>query len=181
MPDFKLPPTLNWANAEDMHPCPSAAQLAWLLDPGSLTRRLTDLADGDFAVQVRHEHWQPLREDECAALGVAQHHQGWIREVILTGHNVPWVFARSAAAQRTLPGGALDLGAVGNRALGELLFCAPGFPRSALELCPYPPEYLPPELRETSLWTRRSCFGQDHARVLVAEVCLPALWAKLGL
>ena len=45
----------------------------WLyVDKGSLTRRLTELADGAFSVIPLHQAWQPLRADECAALGVAE-------------------------------------------------------------------------------------------------------------
>jgi len=50
-----------------------------------------------------------------------------------------------------------------------------------LKLCQYPPMYLPPHLRETGLWARQSCFDRYDARILVTEVYLPALWAKLGL
>jgi len=174
-------PAPNWAHTNDMQPRLIPARLEWLLDPGSLTRRLSDLANGHFAVHVHHEDWQPLRPDESTMLDVTQDHRGWIREVILTGHGEPWVFARSVAAQRVLPGRDLDLGKVGRRALGELLFRPPGFSRSSLELCQYPPEHLPHELREADLWARRSCFGQADARILVSEVCLPALWTRLNL
>jgi len=175
-----MPPTPNWTHAEHLHPRPATTQFDWLLAPDSLTQRLSALADGDFSVHVQHEYWQKLRADECAALGVAQAHRGWVREVILSGHGEPWIFARSVATQRTLLGGDFDLGEVGHRSLGELLFRAPGFSRSTLELCQYPPMYLPLHLRETGLWARRSCFDQRDARILIAEVYLPALWAKLG-
>jgi len=170
-----------WAPPEQVQPRPAPARLQWLLDPGSLTQRLTRLAEGDFAVKVRHEHWQPLRVDECTALKIAPHQPGWVREVILSGQGQPWVFARSVAAQRTLDEIAVDLADIGNRSLGELLFCAPGFSRSALELGYYPPADLPPDLRQPALLARRSCFSRAGARVLVAEVSLPALWAKLDL
>jgi len=170
---------LHWVLPEYLHPQPSALQVDWLLDSGSLTRRLTWLAEGDFAVHVRREGWQSLRADECAALDVACGHAGWVREVVLVGQGQPWVFARSVAAQRTLDALGIDLGQVGQRSLGEVLFCAPLFSRSALELCHYPAGYLPPDVRQGGLCARRSCFGLKEARVLVAEVYLPALWARL--
>ena len=74
----------------------------WLFDPGSLTRRLIQLSDDHFGVRVLLQDWQPLRDEECLALGVPSGSQGWVREVCLLGHGEPWVFARSVAARSSL-------------------------------------------------------------------------------
>jgi len=178
-------PSPTWVHVECLQPCPSPALLDWLLDPGSLTRRLTRLSSGDFAVRVLHAGWQALRADECAALSVPPDSTGWVREVALLGQGQTWVFARSVAAQSVLHGVDFDLGQVGNQSLGEVLFCDPRFTRSALELCHYPPACLPsglsPDAHTHTLRGRRSCFIRDDLGVLVAEVYLPALWARLGL
>ncbi|WP_256056605.1 chorismate--pyruvate lyase family protein [Stutzerimonas stutzeri] len=149
----------------------------WLyVDKGSLTRRLTDLAEGAFSVTPLTEGWQALRDDECAALGVAEGSQGWVREVYLRGHQEPWVFARSVAAREALERSGLDLPHLGNRSLGELLFSDPAFARGPLQARRYPEAWLPPDVRQPQLWARRSCFSQEELRVVVAEVFLPALW-----
>lgn len=149
----------------------------WLYgDKGSLTRRLTDLAEGAFSVTPLTEGWQALRDDECAALGVAEGSQGWVREVYLRGHQEPWVFARSVAAREALERSGLDLPHLGNRSLGELLFSDPAFARGPLQARRYPEAWLPPDVRQPQLWARRSCFSQEELRVVVAEVFLPALW-----
>jgi len=155
-------------------------RLDWLLDSGSLTRRLTRLAAGDFAVRVLHADWQTLRADECAALGVAADTPGWVREVYLLGQGHPWVFARSVAAREALHGAEFEIGEIGEQSLGEVLFRDPHFTRGALELCWYPPHWLPPEVHAENLIGRRSCFRRDALGVLVAEVCLPTLWERLG-
>jgi len=173
-------PSPNWVNAHDLYPCPSTAQLDWLLDPGSLTRRLTQLAAGDFSVRVLHTGWQALRADECTALGVIAGSSGWVREVYLFGQGQPWVFARSVAAREALHGAGFEIGEIGEQSLGEVLFRDASFIRSVLELCWYPPVWLPPEARTDHLLARRSCFRREALGVLVAEVCLPTLWARLG-
>jgi len=145
-----------------------------------LTRRLTRLAAGDFAVRVLQAGWQALRADECAALDVAAGSPGWVREVYLLGQGRPWVFARSVAAREVLRGAEFEINEIGEQSLGEVLFRDPHFTRSALELCWYPPRWLPPEVRTADLPGRRSCFCRDALGVLVAEVCLPALWTRLG-
>jgi len=148
----------------------------WLFDSGSLTRRLTALAAGRFAVTPLQEGWQPLRDDECAALGIDSGSTGWVREVYLLGEEQPWVFARSVAARAALEAFAPVLAELGHRPLGELLFSDPAFVRGPLLATRYPPAWLPPAVRCEGLWGRRSCFQRETLGVLVAEVFLPAFW-----
>ncbi|EKT4521467.1 chorismate lyase [Pseudomonas putida] len=150
--------------------------LGWLFDEGSLTRRLVHLSQGHFAVDPLFEGWQPLRDDECQALGLAPGAEGWVREVYLRGHSQPWVFARSVASRSALERGGLDLETLGSRSLGELLFCDQAFVRHPIEVCRYPQGWLPPAVADDGLWGRRSRFERDNLDVLVAEVFLPELW-----
>ncbi len=172
MSDFQ-----DWLPADRLAVPLSADLHDWLyVDRGSLTRRLTRLAEGAFSVVPLAEGWQVLRNDECAALGVADGSEGWVREVYLRGHEQRWVFARSVAARHALERSGLDLPHLGSRSLGELLFSDPAFKRGPLEARQYPAEWLPEAVRESRLWARRSCFSQGDLRVLVAEVFLPELW-----
>lgn len=165
-----------WLPAAQLQPAPSPRELDWLDEQGSLTRRLTALSGGRFAVEVLAEGWQALRADECAALGVAPGSEGWVREVYLRGAGQPWVFARSVAARSALEEDGLDLESLGSRSLGELLFCDRGFTRQAIEVCRYPSAWLPPDAACDRLWARRSRFDRGALSVLVAETFLPALW-----
>ena len=172
-----VPDSQDWFSADQLS-APLAPDVHdWLyVDKGSLTRRLTELAEGAFSVTPLTEGWQPLRDDECAALGVANGSQGWVREVYLRGQQEPWVFARSVAARSALEQSGLDLPHLGSRSLGELLFSDPAFTRGPLQARRYPEAWLPQDWREPQLWARRSCFSQGDLQVLVAEVFLPALW-----
>lgn len=150
--------------------------LDWLFDEGSLTRRLTALSADHFSVTPLFQGWQPLRDDECLALGLEPGAQGWVREVYLRGHGQPWVFARSVAGRSALERGGLDLETLGSRSLGELLFCDHAFVRHPIEVCSYPQHWLPIEVAAANLWGRRSRFERDGLQLLVAEAFLPALW-----
>ena len=169
-----------WRDVSLCFELPAALQ-DWLLDQGSLTRRLTAQASGDFAVQPLAQGWQVLRADECLALNLPQDSVGWVREVFLLGRQTPWVFARSVAGRAALEAAAFDLSSLGSRSLGELLFSQQGFSRGALELCQYPQTWLPHSVAQPDLWARRSCFGKEALGVLVAEVFLPALWQHAAL
>ena len=148
----------------------------WLLDQGSLTQRLTQLAGGRFQVLLLQEGWQPLRDDECAALQLAGASIGWVREVYLLGADTPWIFARSVAGQDALAAHDPGLDALGSRSLGQLLFSDPAFSRQPLQTCRYTRAWLPPAHPLDDLWARRSRFDRDGLGILVAEVFLPALW-----
>ena len=159
---------------------PGPLTLNWLFDEGSLTRRLTWLSNDGFSVTPLFEGWQPLREDECVALGMAPATVGWVREVYLRGHGQPWVFARSVAAKSSLEDGGLNMDELGTRSLGELLFSDQAFERGALQVCHYPRHWLPLADQADHLWARRSRFVRGALSVLVAEVFLPKLWAALS-
>ncbi|OQR37940.1 chorismate--pyruvate lyase [Pseudomonas sp. T] len=179
MPEAALIHPPRWLTSAQLHPAPAAQVVDWLFDEGSLTRRLTALSADNFAVQPLAEGWHRLRTDECAALGVPDGSQGWVREVYLKGHGTPWVFARSVAARSALEGSGFDLRLLGTRSLGELLFSDRAFQRGPIEVCRYPAASLPAEVRAERLWGRRSCFSRDGLGVLVAEVFLPSLWHRV--
>lgn len=173
-------PALHWLGADQLHPAPTASLADWLFDTGSLTRRLTALSAGRFAVTPLKEGWQTLRDDECIALEVASGSEGWVREVYLLGEEQPWVFARSVAAREALEGFASVLAELGCRPLGELLFSDAAFERGPIQATRYPPLWLPAAVRRAGLWGRRSCFHHEALRVLVAEVFLPVFWQRQG-
>lgn len=165
-----------WRPQSELTPLPDTSTLDWLFDEGSLTRRLTRLSDDGFSVTPLFEGWQTLRDDECAALDLAEGSEGWVREVYLRGHGEAWVFARSVASRSALQGDGLHMDELGSRSLGELLFCDHAFQRRAIEVCHYPEHWLPEGSRAAGLWGRRSRFDRGASSVLVAEIFLPALW-----
>ncbi len=165
-----------WQACECLDPPPCAPARDWLLEPGSLTRRLTAASGGRFAVEPLHEGWAILRDDECQALGVPAGSEGWVREVYLLGAGTRWVFARSVAARQALQHSGFALESLGQRALGHLLFSDPAFTRQALTLCRYPQALLPQDCQHPALWARRSLFCRAALGILVAEVFLPDFW-----
>lgn len=178
MPSAALAHPPRWFTCAQLHPAPTALQRDWLFDEGSLTRRLDALSAGQFSVLPLAQGWQVLRADECHSLQVPAGSLGWVREVYLRGAEQPWVFARSVAARSALEGSGFELGKLGSRSLGELLFSDRAFARGELQVCRYPAAWLPGEVREERLWARRSNFCRDGLGVLVAEVFLPAFWTQ---
>lgn len=141
---------------------------SWLTDNGSLTQRLVQLSQGEFAVQVVRQQWGLPSRSEAQALGMKTRQMALIREVQLIGKGEPWVYARSLIPAKTLTGAQRRLRYLGNRSLGSLLFRTPGMRRGPLQICKLGQD-------EQALWARRSVFYLQDKPVLVCEVFLSPL------
>jgi chorismate--pyruvate lyase len=144
------------------HRIPSPALKDWLRDRGSLTERLVDKSGGDFRVQLLGQRWGRPHLDEARSLGIAPRHRVMIREVILHGHQTPWVYARSLLPAKSLDHSLRRLKHLGTKPLGAFLFSDPGMKRSEIEI----------GFSEKG-WGRRSVFYLQGQPLLVSEVFLP--------
>jgi chorismate--pyruvate lyase len=150
----------------------------WLLDSGSLTRRLQQASDGQLSVQILNQSVQLPVFSERRALDLAPRRLALIREVLLLGRNVPWVYARTVIPMETLTGRLRKLRRLDSRPLGALLFSDPTMTREPLEwacithnsrpLTPQIPTYDQP------IWGRRSVFRLSAKPLLVCEMFLPS-------
>ena len=149
----------------------------WLSDTGSLTQRLLDASNGKLTVHIVRQCLDTPRLSERLALALAPRHLALIREVILKGDGVPWVYARSVLPLSTLTGPLRKLRNLDSRPLGALLFQSPGMTREPVEVACHTSANgkLPGALGSinTPLWARRSVFRLDRKPLLVSEIFLP--------
>lgn len=151
----------------------------WLLDSGSLTRRLQQASDGQFSVEVLSQSVQQPRFSERCALKLAPRQVALVREVLLFGRGVPWVYARSIIPMQTLTGRLRKLRHLNSRPLGALLFSDPTMSREPLEWACIPANKsasLTPQLPafDQPIWGRRSVFKLSSKPLLVCEMFLPS-------
>lgn len=150
----------------------------WLLDRGSLTKRLIDASDDQLTVQVLSQRTEMARPSEILALSLLPRQRALIREVLLLAKGEPWVYARSVIPLTTLTGRLRALRHLNDRPLGTLLFNDPSMTRQPIEVATISPDTpgLPVALNsnQTNLWGRRSVFCLDTKPLLVAEIFLPA-------
>lgn len=160
-------------------PVNSGAYRHWLIDGGSLTRRLQRRC-ADFAVRPLKLHIAKPQADESELLKLASRQKALLREVHLYCAGRPVVFAHSVLPPGALRGDWQGLGRLGNRPLGGALFADPRVVRTPLQykkLSSHHTLYhraiahldIPPKV----LWARRSLFTLRHAAILVTEVFLP--------
>lgn len=164
-------------------PAHASRYRSWLVEPGSLTRRLQN-ACTDFSVKLLSQGLHRPFRDESDYLGLPARQNAWLREVFLRCGGRDAVFAHSVVPMQSLASGWRHLRALGTRPLGAALFANPRIQRSAMTYCrlnarhalyasAVASERKPPSV----LWARRSLFTLDSHPILVTEVFLPAILA----
>ncbi len=147
----------------------------WLLDAGSLTRRLIRESHGHFRVQVLRQGFLPAFALERQELGLGQREWPFVREVALLCHDTPWVFARTLIPAATLQGPARALTRLGSKPLGAVLFNDPQVRRGPIAVSRLRAGQLgAPWAAEGEIWGRRSQFFLSGLPLLVSEYFLQA-------
>jgi chorismate--pyruvate lyase len=141
----------------------------WLLDSGSLTQNLKNLAPNRFSVQVLHTGLGRASLSEACTLNIPFREQIYIREVALCIDKQPQVFARSVIPRSTLTGPERQLLFLRNKPLGEFLFKHKKMSRGKIEV----KQGL---INNQSSWARRSIFNVNNKPLLVSEFFLPSLF-----
>lgn len=159
----------------------------WLVDEGSLTRRLTQACADRFHVEVLYQGWQRPMINEAMRLGLPLQQQALIRMVLLYCGNIPRVFARTVIPYSTLRGPLRFLSRLGNRPLGAVLFADPGIQREEMELAQMDRRHSLFHMAMQGsqnlvdeIWGRRSVFQLQGARLLVNEIFLPEILPHPG-
>lgn len=148
----------------------------WLLDDGSLTRRLIQLCGNDFNVQLLAACRGRARHDERRALLIRDGEQAHVREVYLCSGATPLVYARTVIPLTTLQGAARRLAHMGDRPLGALLFSSKGMRRAGIQVSRLPGNLLQHDLNDELVWGRRSVFYLTNKPLMVSEYFLPSLF-----
>lgn len=176
MPDLLHAPLLFRSGEGSLAPWQIPRNLRdWLLDAGSLTRRLVTLSGGDFRVQLLRQGFMHALPAERQELGLGLREWPFVREVLLRCHDAPWVFARTLIPTNSLQGPVRALTHLGTRPLGAVLFSDPKVRRGPIAVTRLRANTLGiggepnPEL-----WGRRSIFYLAEMPLLVSEYFLPA-------
>lgn len=168
----------HWVSPDSVSMSPTTQD--WLLEEGSLTRRLQQHCNR-FSVKVIGQHPAPVFDDEFHLF--QRHHKttpfkAVVREVLLYCDNSPWVFARSIFPLSALAAKNLSLETLGDASLGQSLFEQPDLMRSRFELTQVAENHSVAKLnrqihqQSSKLWGRRSLFLTAGQQVLVSEFFL---------
>lgn len=149
----------------------------WLCDTGSLTQRLVKISQGAFRVALLNQRHAPARVSELRRLNLPPRSLPLIREVLLTCHDQPWVYARSVIPRATELGAGRHLTRLGTRPLGAALFSDPQVRRGTIWLRHErlaQPTWLPAQFHWPAepLWGRQCLFELGDDLILVSEYFL---------
>lgn len=170
----------QWHQVSDVR-IPDAFLKNWLLNTGSLTERLQsqcryfnlEVLGQALAIQAQ------ITTDEYRKLYGTEHVEQpptQIREVVLYGDNVPWVFARTLIPWQFIDEEMQDIATLGNQPLGKILFNDPRFTRHEFQLIscePSQPLFSVFDISVPRLWGRRSVFQFKQHHIMVCEIFLP--------
>lgn len=162
-------------------PLVSGRDRGWLMEQGSLTARLQQKYTDFYVKPVCIRNQKPVSE-EVAAMHIPGRCHVQIREVLLYGAGSPVVFAHSVLPRNSLRGEWHELGRLGSKPLGAVLFASARVKRTPLsykKLSPHHVLYQKAARYLTEkpqyLWARRSIFSLNGAGIMVVEVFLPEL------
>ena len=154
--------------------------LPWLLDPASLTERLTGQCRQNFHVQLLDQRRARPLCSEARAVGMRHGTRAVVRQVQLMCGDTPWVYARTVIPPPTLARKFHRFARLGTRSLGAVLFADPSMQRGEVEVTSLSPgDYLynlaARHLRDRPavIWGRRSLFRLGGKPLLVCEFFLP--------
>lgn len=174
--------SLSWTEAARLAVGARPARLwTWLVDEGSLTQRLKARAGDGFALQVIGEGAETLRRADAQRMGVAWPQDALIREVRLDVDGRGAIHAVTVIPRSTLDAHP-ELGALGERPLGEALFGADDARREPFEVACLGPDHALAERAIAALgeprariWARRSVVRLGADPLLIHE-CFVAEW-----
>ncbi|MFT6028906.1 MAG: chorismate--pyruvate lyase [Oleiphilaceae bacterium] len=149
-------------------------QRHWVLDRGSLTKRLIHASKGNFKVKISCQNWALPSLDERNLLNLPLGQRALIREVSLLCGGVIWVKARSIIPLRTLTGAEQQLARLGERPLGAFLFKSKTMKRGPLQIASFRNN------KNKNISARRSIFFLQDKPILVSEFFMPAVFASVG-
>lgn len=179
--NFPVAQPCQWQRPEHVELPAAAAE--WLLEEGSLTKKLKNYCN-NFTVRLIGQRPAEIFDNEFGLF--KRHHtrvpfEANVREVLLCCDGRPWVFARSLLPLSALQHKNLNLSQLGETSLGQSLFDRDDLLRSPFEITALDTDHVIAKLNRSlygmkhPLWGRRSLFMTAGQRVLVSEIFLSPL------
>ena len=154
----------KWLNQSDIwNHIDSEKILSWLNEEASITKRISSQAD--FKLEVLQDDIGNAQEEEYKALKINLE-QVRIREVMLYGDSVPLVFARSIIPKLASTKGYPDLGSIGSKPLGDLIFESDLFVKMHREFAEFQ------NIANEIIWGRRTQYQVKGYPLSIMEVFL---------
>ena len=160
---MKLEQISSWNTYEAIeHELTNTEIKSWLLEQGPITKRIKSIAE--FRLKLIQDELSDATDDEILFLKIDSE-EIRIREVILFGNENPMVFARTIIPNTTIEKGLKELGKIGNKPLGDILFEKDIFSKEDIVFATFKDE-------ESLFWGRKIKYTVKDQPFSVMEVFL---------
>jgi len=160
---MKLEQISSWNTYEAIeHELTNTEIKSWLLEQGPITKRIKSIAE--FRLELIQDELSDATDDEILFLKIDSE-EIRIREVILYGNENPMVFARTIIPNTTIEKGLKELGKIGNKPLGDILFEKDIFSKEDIVFATFKDE-------ESLFWGRKIKYTVKDQPFSVMEVFL---------
>ena len=160
---MKLEQISSWNTYEAIeHELTNTEIKSWLLEQGPITKRIKSIAE--FRLELIQDELSDATDDEILFLKIDSE-EIRIREVILYGNENPMVFARTIIPDTTIEKGLKELGKIGNKPLGDILFEKDIFSKEDIVFATFKDE-------ESLFWGRKIKYTVKDQPFSVMEVFL---------
>jgi len=160
---MKLEQISSWNTYEAIeHELTNTEIKSWLLEQGPITKRIKSIAE--FRLELIQDELSDATDDEILFLKIDSE-EIRIREVILYGNENPIVFARTIIPNTTIEKGLKELGKIGNKPLGDILFEKDIFSKEDIVFATFKDE-------ESLFWGRKIKYTVKDQPFSVMEVFL---------
>ena len=160
---MKLEQISSWNTYEAIeHELTNTEIKSWLLEQGPITKRIKSIAE--FRLELIQDELSDATDDEILFLKIDSE-EIRIREVILYGNENPIVFARTIIPNTTIEKGLQELGKIGNKPLGDILFEKDIFSKEDIVFATFKDE-------ESLFWGRKIKYTVKDQPFSVMEVFL---------
>ena len=160
---MKLEQISSWNTSEAIeHELTNTEIKSWLLEQGPITKRIKSIAE--FRLELIQDELSDATDDEILFLKIDSE-EIRIREVILYGNENPIVFARTIIPNTTIEKGLKELGKIGNKPLGDILFEKDIFSKEDIVFATFKDE-------ESLFWGRKIKYTVKDQPFSVMEVFL---------
>ena len=117
---MKLKKISSWKNFESVESKISKNEIrSWLLESGPITKRIKK--NGSFKLHLIQDELSFIKQEDKDFINSTSN-EIKLREVILLCNDVPIVFAQTIIPFETISNGLEQLGNLGNKPLGDILF-----------------------------------------------------------
>ena len=160
---MKLKKISSWKNFESVESKISKNEIrSWLLESGPITKRIKK--NGSFKLHLKQDELSFIKQEDKDFIDSTSN-EIKLREVILLCNDVPIVFAQTIIPLETISKGLEQLGSLGNKPLGDILFEKDIFVRNSIVFASFTND-------SNTYWGRKAKYSVKGYRFSVMEIFL---------